>query len=449
MNTNFSSYATGFARKGEIAKLPDALLRKQDSQQSTGAESVFFELLHSSVMKNEIQQHSGGIMDSDNGEQFRTETVADDHYESIEQQNKLNDEPANRAQENSERQLDDKLTSHEDRNDAASAAHAKTVHEENSKAGKAESESADKLQDKATRILDNVKKSKSTPLTREQGNALRDLIVEAKLLQKTLHDKPELSRKMSALIQSLESALQKGNKTQQKNTIEEELKKLILVTDGIKSENNHKAHRFIVPEKHTVKTMPDKAAALTEQNSTKLELFKNEAGNNTTNQESQNDFSFSRNTGVRENSTTIHAQVRNDAKLLFRDQLESVISNAKVTVQDAKNASLTLRMYPEKLGNVTVNLGLENGTLTGRFLVDSVEAKDALLGALNDVRTLLENEGISLGSFHVNVRDQHREHQAQQALPVNTLSALQEMEIVDEYSSMQKMAHEGVLDLVG
>jgi hypothetical protein len=65
-------------------------------------------------------------------------------------------------------------------------------------------------------------------------------------------------------------------------------------------------------------------------------------------------------------------------------------------------------MYPESLGRVNVNLGLENGVIHGRFLVDSVEAKEMILDNLGILRERMEEAGISVGEFQVNVRDEGR-----------------------------------------
>ncbi|HSV95711.1 MAG TPA: flagellar hook-length control protein FliK [Spirochaetota bacterium] len=93
---------------------------------------------------------------------------------------------------------------------------------------------------------------------------------------------------------------------------------------------------------------------------------------------------------------------------LFEEQLQSLVRNARVVVQDAKNGSFQMRLYPESLGRVNVSLGLEQGTITGRFLVETVEARQALVGQLEDIRQRLAESGISVGEFQVNVRGDER-----------------------------------------
>ncbi len=91
----------------------------------------------------------------------------------------------------------------------------------------------------------------------------------------------------------------------------------------------------------------------------------------------------------------------------FRESLQEIIDKARVTVRDSKNGSFTVRLNPQELGSVNVNLVMENGVITGKFLVDSEDAKNMLLGNLNDLKYQLESAGVSVGEFSVNVDNQH------------------------------------------
>jgi len=90
---------------------------------------------------------------------------------------------------------------------------------------------------------------------------------------------------------------------------------------------------------------------------------------------------------------------------LFDEQLQQITQHARVVVRDGRNGSFTVRLHPENLGRVNISLGLEQGTLSGRFLVDSPEVKQALLEQLNTVRENLADAGVTVGEFQVNVRD--------------------------------------------
>ncbi|MCP4138154.1 MAG: hypothetical protein GY754_44740 [bacterium] len=96
----------------------------------------------------------------------------------------------------------------------------------------------------------------------------------------------------------------------------------------------------------------------------------------------------------------------------FRNQLRSVIDNAKVVVKDSKNASYSVKLFPRSLGSLNVTLGLEQGVVTGRFLVDTPEAKDLLMANLAGIKDQLAEEGLTVGEFEVNVRDQREQFSA-------------------------------------
>jgi len=94
----------------------------------------------------------------------------------------------------------------------------------------------------------------------------------------------------------------------------------------------------------------------------------------------------------------------------FKENLQEIIDKAKVTVRDGKNGTFTMKLNPQELGNVNVNLIMENGVITGKFLVDNEDVKSMLLNSLNDLKNQLEEAGISFGEFSVNVNDQHEKY---------------------------------------
>ncbi|MGL4369414.1 MAG: flagellar hook-length control protein FliK, partial [Spirochaetota bacterium] len=90
----------------------------------------------------------------------------------------------------------------------------------------------------------------------------------------------------------------------------------------------------------------------------------------------------------------------------FSENIDELISKAKISVRDEKNGSLSLRMFPEHLGRVNISLGLENGVLTAKFLVDSADAKDALASNMAVLTDAMAQEGLALGAFQVDVRSE-------------------------------------------
>ena len=99
---------------------------------------------------------------------------------------------------------------------------------------------------------------------------------------------------------------------------------------------------------------------------------------------------------------------------IFDEQLNKIIQNAKVVVKDSKNGSFSIKMHPESLGKVNVNLNLEQGTIIGKLLVETHEAREAMIENLYHVKAKLQENGISVGEFQVNVRDESKSFKKQE-----------------------------------
>lgn len=89
----------------------------------------------------------------------------------------------------------------------------------------------------------------------------------------------------------------------------------------------------------------------------------------------------------------------------FRQNLQEIIDKARISVRDSRNGNFTVKLYPREMGNVNVNLSLDNGTITARFVVDSDDAKNLLSQNLDNLRQQLKDAGIDVGEFFVNVND--------------------------------------------
>ena len=133
----------------------------------------------------------------------------------------------------------------------------------------------------------------------------------------------------------------------------------------------------------------------------------------------------------------------------FGDQLDIIMQNAKVVVRDSKNGSFSIRLYPESLGKVNVNLSLEKGVIFGKFLVESPDAKEALLGNIQSVVDRLQESGISVGGFNVNVRDEKKYlFESDGEVPLYTTAGKQTVIAGTEYESNSSYAHNGEIDVI-
>ena len=131
-------------------------------------------------------------------------------------------------------------------------------------------------------------------------------------------------------------------------------------------------------------------------------------------------------------------------KPVVHDQLMQLLSKAKV-MQEGEKTSLSLKLYPESLGKLSVNLGLEHGILSGRFIVESQEAKELLLQQLESIRWELQNNGVQVGAFEVNVKEHHQ----REFTEMPGLSHKQTIENTEyEVASNRYIYHDGLLDVI-
>lgn len=131
----------------------------------------------------------------------------------------------------------------------------------------------------------------------------------------------------------------------------------------------------------------------------------------------------------------------------FNEQLQTILQNARIVVRDSRNGSFSIRLYPESLGRVNINLGLEQGVLNGRFLVDSMDSKNLLLENISTIREQLQDAGISVGEFQVNVRDGgERLFDADENMPSH--SYYDAADSSSEYETISTHLHDGTIDMI-
>ncbi len=132
----------------------------------------------------------------------------------------------------------------------------------------------------------------------------------------------------------------------------------------------------------------------------------------------------------------------------MNEQFELLMQQARITVRDARNGNFAMNLYPESLGRVNVNLGLEDGVLVGRFLVDSPEAREAMMESMDRLLAQLADAGIEVGAFQVNVRgERDRLVQNLQGYFAGNRRR-SENEGSSEYDAHTVRTHDGLLDVI-
>ncbi len=132
----------------------------------------------------------------------------------------------------------------------------------------------------------------------------------------------------------------------------------------------------------------------------------------------------------------------------FSRQMQNIIENAKVVVKDSRNGSFTVRLHPKQLGTVNVNLGLEQGVINGKFFVENHEARDLLMDNLHLIREQLEEAGINIGEFEVNVN--HQGGMFSRDEPEETFFTVpgSGVEVTKEYRINTQLFHDGELNMI-
>lgn len=132
----------------------------------------------------------------------------------------------------------------------------------------------------------------------------------------------------------------------------------------------------------------------------------------------------------------------------FNDQLQSMLDNSRLVVKDGKNGHFTMQLFPESMGRVNVRLGLEDGIINGRFLVDSNEARDQMLENLGALRQKMADAGIAVGEFQVNVRQQQEQFAGKNEEEENDVTgAGTPMDSRQQYELGAMIYHDGSFDM--
>jgi|WetSurMetagenome_2_1015567.scaffolds.fasta_scaffold00033_51 flagellar hook-length control protein FliK len=102
-----------------------------------------------------------------------------------------------------------------------------------------------------------------------------------------------------------------------------------------------------------------------------------------------------------------------DASLRSTQHVQETIPANKMSTVDGVIAKavntgqqdIVIRIDPPDLGSLHIRLSLDNGVLRADVRVDSAAVKDSFLAAMPQIKNALENTGIKVSDFHVDVRD--------------------------------------------
>lgn len=91
---------------------------------------------------------------------------------------------------------------------------------------------------------------------------------------------------------------------------------------------------------------------------------------------------------------------------VMKQQFQAMMQRARLNVKENGNARFSTSMYPADLGKVAVHLSMTDGIVFGRFTVESDMVKSQLAEYLAQLSENLREDGLDVGGFEVDVRDQ-------------------------------------------
>lgn len=175
---------------------------------------------------------------------------------------------------------------------------------------------------------------------------------------------------------------------------------------------------------------------------------------------SQNNFSLKQDvasTLVKDLQQKAPTQVVESSKIstyLKESGVDSIVNQAKVILQGDNKGEINLILRPDNLGTVKIKLSLEEGSISGKILVDNNSVKEAFKGVLNDLTNSFINSGFEAANLDVFINNRQESNFAfsdfNKENATKTNGSKKESETINVVKShYYKTSHSGVLNLVG
>jgi flagellar hook-length control protein FliK len=95
--------------------------------------------------------------------------------------------------------------------------------------------------------------------------------------------------------------------------------------------------------------------------------------------------------------------------------VDQVLQGIQMRTLPDGSQTVQMRLVPESLGSVTVNLQVNNGSVNATLLAQNTDVRDALLANQQALARSLADAGLKLSGFTVNLANQNQYQQQQQA----------------------------------
>ena len=422
----------------------------------TSTDSTFYELLNEKISENKAEKEH--INDEESHLAVKENQLQDEECDEPENETQVKAKAFNIVHElvNSN-QEDDEKKADTDLPDKANLLDLNPKKIENANLINISAET--KTEKSATKTEDNMLKVQELlsgldlkniqPMEAEKIIAsIKEFLASPEALDLSEKSKKGLTRLVETLSNQLKLAANKESialpdKIDLKQIIEDIEKKLAQNDRSQRQISNKKTDTKIEIQPTTHKVELSKEAHIETQVTVKKDVSENK----------KSDIAIlnNRNTSTLEgkNSSNNQSQAQNNFNQSreFKEQLNAIIERGKIQIRDAKNASFEIRLHPKELGSLNMNIGLKQGVVTGKFLVDNEQAKNLLMENLLHIRTQLEETGVAIGDFQVNVRSENQHNREDIELKsARVLNAGLKVNSVVEYNSVS--FHDGSLNLI-
>lgn len=92
--------------------------------------------------------------------------------------------------------------------------------------------------------------------------------------------------------------------------------------------------------------------------------------------------------------------------------VSQIVTQVKVMVSE-DTSSIQMQLYPEHLGKLSIQISERSGAMTAQFLVESEEAKQALVSSMNELKDAFQEQNLRITEIEVSVAPKSFEQQEQ------------------------------------
>lgn len=103
-------------------------------------------------------------------------------------------------------------------------------------------------------------------------------------------------------------------------------------------------------------------------------------------------------------SQNIDLKVIKDQVIESKQFINEIAQKVGTFILKGKN-EMCIRLIPEHLGKLSIKIGLNEGTLTGKIYAENYSVKEAIEANLDQLRDSLEEQGLNISSLEVHIND--------------------------------------------